>query len=53
MSDEELESILQDPGIVRNRLKVYSVRQNARVALQIQQEFGSLDHYFWYCHFEE
>ena len=47
MSDEELEKILLDPGIIRNRLKVYSVRKNARVALDIQKEFGSLDQYFW------
>ena len=47
MREEELEQILLDPGIVRNRLKVYSVRKNARVALEIQREFGSLDQYFW------
>lgn len=39
MTDEELENILLDPGIIRNRLKVYSVRKNATIALQIQQEF--------------
>jgi DNA-3-methyladenine glycosylase I len=47
MTDEELENILLDPGVVRNRLKIYSVRKNALAALQIQQEFGSLDTYFW------
>ena len=47
MTDAELEVILLDPGIVRNRLKVYSVRKNAIVALEIQKEFGSLDAYFW------
>ena len=47
MTDVELEYILLDPGIIRNRLKVYSVRKNAIVALQIQKEFGSLDAYFW------
>ena len=46
MTDEELEKILLDPGIIRNRLKVYSVRKNAQVALEIQKEFGSLDAYF-------
>jgi DNA-3-methyladenine glycosylase I len=39
MSDEELETILLDPGVVRNRLKIYSVRKNAIAALQIQKEF--------------
>ncbi len=47
MTDQELETILLDSGIIRNRLKVYSVRKNALVALQIQKEFGSLDAYFW------
>ena len=47
MTDTELENILLDAGIVRNRLKIYSVRKNALAALQIQEEFGSLDNYFW------
>jgi DNA-3-methyladenine glycosylase I len=47
MADEELEKILLDPGIVRNRLKIYSVRKNARVTLDIISLFGSLDEYFW------
>ena len=47
MTDTELENILLDPGIIRNRLKVYSVRKNAIAALQIIDEFGSLDNYFW------
>ena len=56
MTDSELENILLDPGVVRNRLKIYSVRKNAIVAIQIQQEFWSLDAYFWnssFCHREE
>lgn len=47
MSDEELEMLLQNPEIIRNRLKVYGTRQNARVFLKIQQEFGSFDRYIW------
>lgn len=47
MTDLELENILLDPRVVRNRLKIYSVRKNAIVAIQIQQEFWSLDRYFW------
>lgn len=39
--------MLLDPGVVRNRLKIYSVRKNAIAVLQIQQEFGSLDRYLW------
>lgn len=47
MTDIKLEEILLDSGIIRNRLKIYSVRKNAIVALRIQEEFGSLDAYFW------
>ena len=47
MSDAELEAQLTNPAIVRHRLKVFSVRKNARVFLQIQQAFGSFDAYVW------
>lgn len=46
-TDEKLEKILLDPGIIRNRLKVYSTRTNARAFLKVQQEFGSFDAYLW------
>jgi len=46
-TDSELEQILQDPGIVRNRLKVFSVRQNAEAFLKMQKEFGSFNRYIW------
>ncbi len=39
--------LLADPGIVRNRLKVNAAVINARAALELQKEFGSLDAYFW------
>lgn len=42
-----LEKALLDPGIVRNRLKVWSVRTNARAFLEVQREFGSFDRYLW------
>jgi DNA-3-methyladenine glycosylase I len=47
LKDTYLEKALLNPGIIRHRLKVYSVRQNALVALQIQKEFGSLDKFLW------
>jgi DNA-3-methyladenine glycosylase I len=47
MSDRELEKVLLDPGIIRNRLKVYSARDNARAAQEAISEFGSLDGYLW------
>jgi len=46
-SDKKLAKILQDPSIVRNRLKVASVVKNAKGFLQIQEEFGSFDEYIW------
>lgn len=47
MADEELEKNRVNPLIIRNRLKIYSVRKNASVFLQIQKEFGSFDKYIW------
>ncbi len=47
MTDEELEALRLDPSIIRNRLKIYSARQNARVFLSIQKEFRSFAQYFW------
>lgn len=46
-SDKKLEKILLNPAIVRNRLKVYSARGNARCFLAIQKEFGSFSDYIW------
>ena len=42
-----IESLLRNPGIIRNRLKIASALQNARAFLNIQQEFGSFDCYIW------
>jgi DNA-3-methyladenine glycosylase I len=47
MTDTELEALLQNEGIIRNRLKVFGTRQNAQVFLKIQQEHGSFDQYLW------
>ncbi|MCR6701759.1 MAG: DNA-3-methyladenine glycosylase I [Dokdonella sp.] len=47
LTDARLERLLTDPGIVRNRLKVYSVRDNARAALEAIAEYGSLDAFLW------
>lgn len=47
MTDEELEALRGDEGIIRNRLKIYSARTNARVFLEIQKEFGSFDRFLW------
>lgn len=45
--DPALEQALLDPGIVRNRLKVLSVRTNAQAFLKVQAEFGTFDRYLW------
>jgi len=47
MKDRELEKLLLDPGIIRNRLKVTATRDNASAALRVIEEFGSLDGYLW------
>ena len=43
----DIERILLDPGIVRNRLKVEGAVKNARAFVAVQQEFGSFDTYIW------
>jgi DNA-3-methyladenine glycosylase I len=45
--EARIEKLLQDPGIVRNRLKVQSAVTNAQAVLAVQREFGSLDAYLW------
>lgn len=47
MTDQELDSLLKNEGIIRNRLKVYAARKNALVFLEIQKEFGSFSNYIW------
>ena len=47
MSDDELETLRNDPSIIRNRLKIYSARQNAQIFIKIQKESGSFDAYLW------
>ena len=47
MSDKELEALLGDAGLIRNRLKIHSARSNARAGLAIIKEFGSLDAWLW------
>ncbi|WP_019529905.1 DNA-3-methyladenine glycosylase I [Dasania marina] len=46
-SDKKLDKLLTNPAIIRNRLKVYSVRNNAKAVMAIQNEFGSLNHFLW------
>ncbi len=45
--EARIESLLADPGIVRNRLKVASAVKNAGAFLRVQNEFGGFDPYIW------
>lgn len=47
MTDDELEELLLNPAIIRNRLKVFSTRNNALQMIKVQKEFGSFDQYIW------
>lgn len=46
-SDKKLDKLLQNPEIIRNRLKVFGARQNARAFLDVQEAFGSFSAYIW------
>ena len=45
--DRKVQRLLQDPGIIRNRLKVAATVGNARCFLRVQEAFGSFDRYIW------
>ncbi len=47
MTDEEVENLMQNSMIIRNRAKIWAARNNARAFLNIQQEFGAFDSYIW------
>ena len=47
MADAELENLRSNPAIIRNKLKIYSTRKNAKVFLEIQKEFKSFSKYIW------
>jgi DNA-3-methyladenine glycosylase I len=46
-SDKKLDKLLLDPRIIRNRLKVYGARKNAKAFLKVQKEQGSFSDYMW------
>jgi DNA-3-methyladenine glycosylase I len=43
----KVEGLLQNPGIIRNKLKIRAAIQNAQAFLRVQEEFGSFDQYIW------
>src|SRR5947208_4286436 len=46
-TDERIAKLLENDGIVRNRLKVHSAVANARAFLAVQKELGTVDRYIW------
>lgn len=46
-TDKKIARLLQDEGIIRNRLKIASTVSNAKAFLKVQKEFGSFDKYIW------
>jgi DNA-3-methyladenine glycosylase I len=45
--DDAIAALLENDGIVRNRLKIRSTVQNAKAFLAVQKEFGTFDRYIW------
>jgi len=45
--ERKVAALLEDAGIVRNRLKIRSAIRNAKAYLEVQKEFGSFDAYLW------
>ena len=46
-SEAEMEALVQNPGIIRNKLKIKSAVTNARLFLKVQEEYGSFCEYIW------
>lgn len=46
-NEKKIEKLLQNPGIIRNRLKTQAIVNNAQRFLEIQKEFGSFSKYMW------
>jgi len=46
-TEEKIEELMQNPEIIRNRLKINSVIKNAKGVIAIQKEFGSFSDYLW------
>jgi DNA-3-methyladenine glycosylase I len=46
-TESDVERLMQDTGIIRNRLKIQSTIRNAQIFLELQKEFGSFSNYMW------
>ena len=47
-AEEKINSLMENPGIIRNRRKIEASITNTRIFRQIQQEWGSFDAYIWH-----
>ena len=47
MTDGELEALLENPAIIRNRAKLFATRSNVQAFLQVQEAYGFFDAYLW------
>ena len=47
LTDSSIEKLLLDPGLIRNRLKLYSIRSNAEAFLGVKRDFGTFEKYVW------
>ena len=47
MTDADLDDLLDNPDIIRNKLKIYATRDNAQAFLAVQKQFGSFNDYIW------
>lgn len=45
--EKKIDSLLKDPGIIRNRLKITAAVTNAKAFLEVRKEFGTFDKYIW------
>lgn|SRR5690606_21766188 len=46
-NQKKIEKLLQDEGIIRNKLKINAVVQNAKMFIKVQEEFGTFSNYIW------
>ncbi len=46
-NNKDVQRLLRDPGIIRNRLKIQATINNAKQILEVRKEFGSFDKYIW------
>lgn len=46
-TDKQLEKLMLDEKIIRNRLKIFGTKKNAKAFIEVQNEFGSFNKYIW------